>query len=81
MHSIRSDVAPVDPSLVPLFISEIDISLYTEVALLTLLVYDTVITMDKEGSPRSFVSLIYFAVNDILQFLLINHSNALQNRY
>ncbi|KAH8109733.1 hypothetical protein DFH11DRAFT_1810558 [Phellopilus nigrolimitatus] len=55
MHSIRSDVEPVVPSLVPLYISEIDMSLYTGVAILTLLVYDTctfcffvVINMDKE---------------------------------
>ncbi|KAH8106561.1 hypothetical protein DFH11DRAFT_1463405, partial [Phellopilus nigrolimitatus] len=61
-----SDVEPVDPSLVPLLISDTSISLYTEVAILTLLVYNTVTTMDKEikyfwNSPRSFVSLIYFA--------------------
>ncbi|KAH8106563.1 hypothetical protein DFH11DRAFT_1233451 [Phellopilus nigrolimitatus] len=66
MHSIRSDVESVDPSLLPLYISEIDITQYTGVALLTLLVYDMLITMDKEvkyfwSSPRSFVSLIYFA--------------------
>ncbi|KAH8109183.1 hypothetical protein DFH11DRAFT_1814136 [Phellopilus nigrolimitatus] len=48
MHSIRSDVEPVDPRLVPLFISEIDIQVYTGVAILTLLVYNTTITMDKE---------------------------------
>ncbi|KAH8109805.1 hypothetical protein DFH11DRAFT_1515051 [Phellopilus nigrolimitatus] len=48
MHSIRSDVEPLDPSLVPLFISEIDITLYTLVTIITLLVYDTIITMDKE---------------------------------
>ncbi|KAH8109816.1 hypothetical protein DFH11DRAFT_1809670 [Phellopilus nigrolimitatus] len=48
MHSIRSDVEPVDPSLVPLLISEIDITQYTQVGILTLLVYDTIITMDKE---------------------------------
>ncbi|KAH8109722.1 hypothetical protein DFH11DRAFT_1709505 [Phellopilus nigrolimitatus] len=48
MHSIRSDVEPVDPSLVPLFITEIVIEQYALVAVLTLLVYDTVITMDKE---------------------------------
>ncbi|KAH8109851.1 hypothetical protein DFH11DRAFT_1547939 [Phellopilus nigrolimitatus] len=48
MHSIRSDAGPVDPSLVPLIISEIDIAHYIEVAILTLLVYDTIITMDKE---------------------------------
>ncbi|KAH8112199.1 hypothetical protein DFH11DRAFT_1608506 [Phellopilus nigrolimitatus] len=66
MHFIRSDAEPVDPSLVRLIISEKVVSLYTEVAILTLLVYNTVITMDKEvkyfwSSPRSFVSLIYFA--------------------
>ncbi|KAH8109219.1 hypothetical protein DFH11DRAFT_1548514 [Phellopilus nigrolimitatus] len=48
MLSIRSDVEPVDPILVPLFISEIDIGQYTQVAILTLLVYDIIITMDKE---------------------------------
>ncbi|KAH8112167.1 hypothetical protein DFH11DRAFT_1545872 [Phellopilus nigrolimitatus] len=48
MHSIRSDVESVDPSLLPLYISEIDITQYTGVALLTLLVYDMLITMDKE---------------------------------
>ncbi|KAH8112184.1 hypothetical protein DFH11DRAFT_1858210 [Phellopilus nigrolimitatus] len=66
MHSIRSGVEPVDPSLVPLLITEIDVSQYTQVAILILLVYNAVITMDKEikyfwSSPRSFVSLIYFA--------------------
>ncbi|KAH8109712.1 hypothetical protein DFH11DRAFT_1547994 [Phellopilus nigrolimitatus] len=55
MHSIRSDVEPVDPSLVPLYITETDIAQYTQMAILTLLVYDTctfcffvVTTMDKE---------------------------------
>ncbi|KAH8109226.1 hypothetical protein DFH11DRAFT_1814401 [Phellopilus nigrolimitatus] len=48
MHYIRSDVEPVDPNLVPLFISELDIEQYTQVAVLSLLVYDTIITMDKE---------------------------------
>ncbi|KAH8112158.1 hypothetical protein DFH11DRAFT_1858205 [Phellopilus nigrolimitatus] len=66
MHLIRSDVESVDPSLVPLLISELNISLYIEVTILTLLVYDMLITTDKEikyfwSSPRSFVSLIYFA--------------------
>ncbi|KAH8101665.1 hypothetical protein DFH11DRAFT_1665108 [Phellopilus nigrolimitatus] len=65
MLSIRSDVGPIDPSLVPLLISETNISQYTQVAILTFLVYNTIITMDKEyfwSSPRSFVSLIYFAI-------------------
>ncbi|KAH8109171.1 hypothetical protein DFH11DRAFT_1548470 [Phellopilus nigrolimitatus] len=48
MHSIRSDVEPVDPSLVPLFISEIGITKYTGAAISALLVYNTIITMDKE---------------------------------
>ncbi|KAH8101666.1 hypothetical protein DFH11DRAFT_1553183 [Phellopilus nigrolimitatus] len=48
MHSIRSDIVPVDPSLVPFAVSKIDIELYTAVAILTFLVYDTIITMDKE---------------------------------
>ncbi|KAH8109848.1 hypothetical protein DFH11DRAFT_1861025 [Phellopilus nigrolimitatus] len=70
MHSIRSDVEPVDPSLVPFFISQIDIDQYSQVAILTVLVYDTIITMDKEikyfwSSPRSFVSLVYFAIRYI----------------
>ncbi|KAH8109865.1 hypothetical protein DFH11DRAFT_891001 [Phellopilus nigrolimitatus] len=66
MHSIRSDVEPVDPSLVPLIISDINIGLYAQVAILTLLVYDTITTMDKEvkyfwSTPRKIVSLVYFA--------------------
>ncbi|KAH8109389.1 hypothetical protein DFH11DRAFT_1515635 [Phellopilus nigrolimitatus] len=66
MHSARSDIEPLDPSLVPLLVSEIDISLYGQAAMLTLLIYDTIITMDKEikyfwSTPCTFVSLIYFA--------------------
>ncbi|KAH8106466.1 hypothetical protein DFH11DRAFT_1830608, partial [Phellopilus nigrolimitatus] len=67
-----SDVEPIDPSLVSLLISEIDIALYTQVAILTILVYDTVTTMDKEVNA---------AWHYHLHFLLINYSNALQNRY
>ncbi|KAH8109860.1 hypothetical protein DFH11DRAFT_1809975 [Phellopilus nigrolimitatus] len=55
MLSLRSGVEPVDPSIVPLIVSETDIEQYTGVAILTLLVYDTskfcilaIITMDKE---------------------------------
>ncbi|KAH8109826.1 hypothetical protein DFH11DRAFT_1547921 [Phellopilus nigrolimitatus] len=48
MYSTRSYVEPVDPSLVPYFISKVDIALYTQLAILSLLVYDTIITMDKE---------------------------------
>ncbi|KAH8109716.1 hypothetical protein DFH11DRAFT_1515250 [Phellopilus nigrolimitatus] len=45
MHSIRSDIDPVDPSLVPLFITNIDIKQYTLVAILTLLVYDNLLRL------------------------------------
>ncbi|KAH8105641.1 hypothetical protein DFH11DRAFT_1691975 [Phellopilus nigrolimitatus] len=41
MHSIRADVVPVDPSLVPLIISEIKPQEYIQFVLVTLLVYDT----------------------------------------
>ncbi|KAH8106566.1 hypothetical protein DFH11DRAFT_1863533 [Phellopilus nigrolimitatus] len=83
MHLIRSDVESVDPSLVPLLISELNISLYIEVTILTLLVYDMFITTDKEikyfwSSPRSFVSLIYFAVNDdilLIRVLALYHQD------
>ncbi|KAI5119378.1 hypothetical protein M0805_001054 [Coniferiporia weirii] len=66
MHSIRSDVEPVDPSVVPIVVSILDRSLHFEVAIASLLVYDTIIAMDKEvryfwNSPGSFVSLVYFS--------------------
>ncbi|KAH8109163.1 hypothetical protein DFH11DRAFT_1548465 [Phellopilus nigrolimitatus] len=48
MYSIRSDVEPVDPSLAPLIISETNTAQYAGVAILALLVYDAIITMDKE---------------------------------
>ncbi|KAH8109362.1 hypothetical protein DFH11DRAFT_1515672 [Phellopilus nigrolimitatus] len=73
MHSIRSDIEPIDPSLVPFIISTIDTLTYAAVAGLTLLVYDSITTMDKEikyfwSSPCKFVSLIYF-VNRYLGIL------------
>ncbi|OCB85045.1 hypothetical protein A7U60_g8002 [Sanghuangporus baumii] len=67
----RSDAEPVDPSLVQLFVSESTTSQYFIVALATLLVYHSIITLDKEvhltgmttckSNPRSSVSIIYFA--------------------
>ncbi|KAH8109395.1 hypothetical protein DFH11DRAFT_1515630 [Phellopilus nigrolimitatus] len=48
MHQTHSDIESLDLRLVPLLVSEIDISMYGQVAILTLLVYDTIITMDKE---------------------------------
>ncbi|KAL5514492.1 hypothetical protein ACEPAG_2581 [Sanghuangporus baumii] len=64
----RSDVEPIDPSLAPLIFSEVTSAQYSNVALLTALVYHIVITLDKEvkyfwSEPRSSVSLIYFANN------------------
>ncbi|KAH8109523.1 hypothetical protein DFH11DRAFT_1548153 [Phellopilus nigrolimitatus] len=69
MHSTRSDIGSLDPDLVPLLVSKTDTTMYGQVAILTFLVYDTIITMDKEhiylcgtkSSPCKFVSLIYFA--------------------
>ncbi|KAH8109214.1 hypothetical protein DFH11DRAFT_1747280 [Phellopilus nigrolimitatus] len=83
MHYIRSDVEPVDPSLVPLFISELDIEQYTGVAILTLLVYNTIITMDKEikyfwnryigilGAISGIVGLGFFWVQGLANILVI----------
>ncbi|KAL5477006.1 hypothetical protein ACEPAI_3193 [Sanghuangporus weigelae] len=66
--SARSDVEPIDPSLAPLIFSEVTAAQYSNVALLTALVYHIVITLDKEvkyfwSEPGSSVSLIYFANN------------------
>ncbi|KAH8107484.1 hypothetical protein DFH11DRAFT_1711435 [Phellopilus nigrolimitatus] len=66
MHSPRSDIELIDPNQVLSTILTIDTLTYAAVAVLTLLVYDTIITMDKEmkyvwSSPCKFVSLIYFA--------------------
>ncbi|KAH8109829.1 hypothetical protein DFH11DRAFT_1515146 [Phellopilus nigrolimitatus] len=66
MHLIHSGIETVDPSFVPLIISEINVAQYNRMAILALLVYDTIITLDKEikyfwSTPRKFVSLIYFA--------------------
>ncbi|EJD03314.1 uncharacterized protein FOMMEDRAFT_156699 [Fomitiporia mediterranea MF3/22] len=44
----RSDPEYVDPSLVPLFFSEIGMAMYFNVALLTTLVYHAPTTMDRE---------------------------------
>ncbi|KAH8109344.1 hypothetical protein DFH11DRAFT_1861481 [Phellopilus nigrolimitatus] len=83
MHSTRSDIEPIDPNLVPFIISEIHTLTYAGEAVLTLLVYDTIITMDKEikyfwSSPCKFVSLIYFAVN--IHLPLISYTDILLMR-
>ncbi|KAH8109872.1 hypothetical protein DFH11DRAFT_1547956 [Phellopilus nigrolimitatus] len=72
MLSLRSDVEPVDPRLVPLFISEIDITQYTQVAILTLLVYNTITTLDKEIKYfwNRYVGILG-ALSTVVSYLLI----------
>ncbi|KAH8108991.1 hypothetical protein DFH11DRAFT_1691282 [Phellopilus nigrolimitatus] len=65
MLSSRSAIQPIDPNDVPFLVSQIDLLIYCQIAVATVLVYDTIITMDKEvkyfwRSSRSLVSLIYF---------------------
>ncbi|KAH8108367.1 hypothetical protein DFH11DRAFT_1711036 [Phellopilus nigrolimitatus] len=65
MFSNRSNIQPVDPANVPVWAFEIDNTMYCQLALATVLVYDTITRMDKEvkyfwSTPRKFVSLIYF---------------------
>ncbi|KAH8108383.1 hypothetical protein DFH11DRAFT_1516989 [Phellopilus nigrolimitatus] len=48
MFSIRSDVEYVDPAEVPLWVLEIDDNMYGILAILTVLIYDIITTMDKE---------------------------------
>ncbi|KAH8112092.1 hypothetical protein DFH11DRAFT_1609637 [Phellopilus nigrolimitatus] len=66
MLSSRSEVIPIDPADVPIFVSSLDVSLYCQIAIVTVLIYDTFSLLCKLkvkffwSSPRSFVSLIYF---------------------
>ncbi|KAH8105620.1 hypothetical protein DFH11DRAFT_1518732 [Phellopilus nigrolimitatus] len=65
MLSSRSAIQPIDPNDAPSFVSENDLFIYCQIAVVTVLVYDSIITMDKEvkyfwRSSRSLVSLIYF---------------------
>ncbi|KAI5120947.1 hypothetical protein M0805_001652 [Coniferiporia weirii] len=74
----RSDVGPnaaqLDPSLVVYWLSTLDQELYCRVAVTSVLLYDIIITMDKEiayfwSAPRSLVSLIYFLNRYIALFI------------
>ncbi|KAL5480257.1 hypothetical protein ACEPAI_1527 [Sanghuangporus weigelae] len=63
--SPRTDVEPVDPSLVVSFISVINLDMYIQAATVTVLIYDAIITMDKEARyfwriPRKTVNFVYF---------------------
>ncbi|KAH8103764.1 hypothetical protein DFH11DRAFT_232120 [Phellopilus nigrolimitatus] len=65
MLSIRSDVESVGLSVASIIYSEVFQEMYGQLVISTILIYDTIITMDKEvqyfwSSPRKFVSLIYF---------------------
>ncbi|KAH8111441.1 hypothetical protein DFH11DRAFT_1613150 [Phellopilus nigrolimitatus] len=61
----RSSTEPIDPELIPYLISDYRQELYYELAIVAALVYNIIITMDKEvkyfwSTPGAFVSLIYF---------------------
>ncbi|KAL5524825.1 hypothetical protein ACEPAF_9971 [Sanghuangporus sanghuang] len=63
--SIRSEVEPIDPSDVPSFVSVKVFSVYSQVAIITVLVYDAFITLDKEAKyfwkvPQRAVDYVYF---------------------
>ncbi|KAL5476904.1 hypothetical protein ACEPAI_3090 [Sanghuangporus weigelae] len=72
---IRSDA---DPSVVRLFVSEARTVQYFSVALTTVLVYHSVITMDKEikyfwPNPCSSVNIVYFASTFLQRALEDDH--------
>ncbi|KAL5500886.1 hypothetical protein ACEPAH_9273 [Sanghuangporus vaninii] len=63
--SPRTDVEPVDPSLLAPFVSEINLGMYIQAATVTVLIYDAIITIDKEARyfwriPRKTVDFVYF---------------------
>ncbi|KAI5116897.1 hypothetical protein M0805_004165 [Coniferiporia weirii] len=66
MFGSRSLVNHIDPSVVPILYSELRVGEYFQSAIVTVLVYDSITTLDKEikyfwSSPCNSVSLIYFA--------------------
>ncbi|KAL5524819.1 hypothetical protein ACEPAF_9965 [Sanghuangporus sanghuang] len=65
--SARTDVEYIDPSLVPLWVLEDNIAQFFQVAIVTVLVYDAVITLDKEVKyfwkfPWNMVTFVYFMI-------------------
>ncbi|KAL5512054.1 hypothetical protein ACEPAH_5273 [Sanghuangporus vaninii] len=55
----------ISPSMVPTFVKDFTISQYFQGATMTCLVYDTLITLDREAkhfwtSPKKLVSIVYF---------------------
>ncbi|KAI5121789.1 hypothetical protein M0805_009781 [Coniferiporia weirii] len=64
MYSTRSDAESI-ASTVRLYVTILDIDIYGQIALATLLAYDILITMDKEvkyfwSSPGKLVSILFF---------------------
>ncbi|OCB83922.1 hypothetical protein A7U60_g9128 [Sanghuangporus baumii] len=65
--SARADVEYIDPGLVPLWVLEDNIAQFFQVAIVTVLVYDAVITLDKEVKyfwkfPWNMVTFVYFMI-------------------
>ncbi|EJC99054.1 uncharacterized protein FOMMEDRAFT_161282 [Fomitiporia mediterranea MF3/22] len=65
-----ADIEVIDPSVVPEWVSEITIGQFFQVATVTVLVYDALITMDKEIKffwrfPLKTVNIVYFAIRYI----------------
>ncbi|KAL5524863.1 hypothetical protein ACEPAF_10009 [Sanghuangporus sanghuang] len=63
--SIRSEVEPLDPSIVPSVATVKTTGQYFQVAVVAVLVYDALITVDKEAKffwklPRNTVDYVYF---------------------
>ncbi|KAL5512653.1 hypothetical protein ACEPAG_2919 [Sanghuangporus baumii] len=63
--SVRSDPGPIDPNEVSLWVSEKAVDQYFQAAIVTVLVYDALITLDKEAKyfwkvPRRAVDYVYF---------------------
>ncbi|KAL5524841.1 hypothetical protein ACEPAF_9987 [Sanghuangporus sanghuang] len=73
MLSARSSIEAIDPSEVPLWVSEQTLNQYFQMAILALLVYDALITMDKEARyfwkvPQREVDFVYYMNRYIMIF-------------
>ncbi|OCB87149.1 hypothetical protein A7U60_g5663 [Sanghuangporus baumii] len=73
MLSARSSIEAIDPSEVPLWVSEQTLNQYFQMAILALLVYDALITTDKEAKyfwkvPQREVDFVYYMNRYIMIF-------------
>ncbi|KAL5500826.1 hypothetical protein ACEPAH_9213 [Sanghuangporus vaninii] len=64
--STRSTIEPIDPSDVPFWVYQQNLNQYFQLATVTVLVYDAIITMDKEAKffwkiPQNSVDIVYLA--------------------